>query len=285
LFHSVAETLHEFASDPQHGLEGQRGFTAGLHPWDQKLWYHVQLPGVIAGGARAFDGSAWRPARRHYLFSVQALSRVVRSKYLAGVERAFANGELVFPGRLAAWATPEKFPQGLSRCRHKDWVVDSQPPFTGPAKVLEYLSRYTHRVAISNQRLRAITNGPVTFAYRDRRAGNAQKPLPLPAHEFIRRFLLQVVPPGFCRIRQYGFLGNRVKQERRPQCRALLGQRTPTAAEGPSTAVALLRRFTGMDVTNCPRCPQGTMVVVERLPGPPRPGRRRVPTPAPTNSS
>jgi hypothetical protein len=285
LFHTAAETLHEFASDHAHGLEGQLGFTAVLHTWDQKLLYHVHLHCVIAGGALALDGNAWRPARRNYLFSVKALSRVFRGKYLAGVERAFTHGELVFPGRLAEWATPAKFPQWLSRCRHKDWVVYSQPPFAGPEKVLEYLSRYTHRVAISNQRIRGIANGQVTFEYRDRRDGNARKQLTVPAHEFIRRFLLHVVPPGFCRIRHYGFLGNRVKPERLPRCRTLLGQSTPAGVDGPNTAVALLRRFTGIDVTKCPRCQQGTMVVVERLPGPPRWRGRWGRAQGPTNSS
>jgi hypothetical protein len=190
-----------------------------------------------------------------------------------------------FPGRLAAWASADKFPQWLSRCRHHDWVVYSQPPFAGPEKVLEYLSCYTHRVAISNHRLRDIANGQVTFAYRDRRDGNAPKQLTLPAHEFIRRFLLHVVPPGFCRIRHYGFLGTRVKQERLQRCRTLLGQTTPAVAAGRRTAVALLLRFTGIDVTKCPRCQQGTMVVVERLPGPQRSRGRRGQAQGPTNSS
>src|SRR5262249_31212289 len=147
------------------------------HTWDQKLLYHVHLHGVIAGGALAFDGSCWRPARRHYLFSVKALSRAFRGKYLAGVQRAFAEGKLVLPGRLAEWATPDQFPQWLSRCAYKEWVVYSQPPFAGPEKVLEYLSRYTHRVAISNHRLRSLDEGQVTFDYRDRRDGNALKQL------------------------------------------------------------------------------------------------------------
>ncbi|HEV3263228.1 MAG TPA: IS91 family transposase [Gemmataceae bacterium] len=285
LFQSVADTLQEFASDPQHGLGGQLGFTAVLHTWDQKLLYHVHLHCVIAGGALAFDGSCWQPARRNYLFSVKALSRVFRGKYLAGVQRAFAEGKLIFPGRLAAWAAPDQFPQWLDRCAHKDWVVYSQPPFAGPEKVLEYLSRYTHRVAISNHRLRSLDDGQVTFDYRDRRDGNALKQLTVSADEFIRRFLLHVVPPGFCRMRHYGFLANRVKAERLARCRALLGQATPTVAETPATAVALLLQLTGIDVTKCPHCQEGTMVVVERLPGPRRSRGRRASGQRPANSS
>lgn len=275
LFHSVAETLQEFAHDPQHGLGGQLGFVAVLHTWDQKLLYHVHLHCVIAGGALAADGSRWLPARRNYLFSVKAMSRVFRGKYLAGLQRAFAKEELVFPGRLADWASPEKFQQRLSRCWQKDWVVYSQRPFAGPEKVLDYLSRYTHRVAISNHRLRSSDAGRVTFDYRDRRDGNQLKQLTVSADEFIRRFLMHVVPPGFCRIRHYGFLGNKVKAERLQRCRTLLGQSTPTVAEAPSAAVAWLLCWTGMDVTKCPQCKEGTMVVVERLPGPQRARRRR----------
>jgi hypothetical protein len=285
LFHSVAETLQEFASDPQQGLGGQLGFVAVLHTWDQKLLYHVHLHCVIAGGALAVDGSRWLPARRNYLFPVKALSRVFRGKYLAGLQGAFAKEELVFPGRLAEWASPEKFGQWLGRCWQKDWVVYSQRPFAGPEKVLDYLSRYTHRVAISNHRLRSIDAGRVTFDYRDRRDGNRVKQLSVSVEEFIRRFLMHVVPAGFCRIRHYGFLANRVKEERLQRCRTLLGQSTPSAAEPPSDAVALLLRLTGIDVTKCPQCRKGTMVVVERLPGPRRARRGDRPTQRQADSS
>jgi hypothetical protein len=285
LFSSVAATLQEFAGDPQHGLGGQLGFTAVLHTWDQKLLYHVHLHCVIAGGALAFDGSCWLPARRNYLFPVKVLSRVFRGKYLAGLQRAFAQEELVFPGRLADWAAPEDFQQRLSRLGQKDWVVYSQRPFAGPETVLDYLSRYTHRVAISNHRLRSLDEGRVTFDYRDRRDGNQVKQLTVSADEFIRRFLMHVVPPGFCRIRHYGFLGNRVKEERLQRCRTLLGQSTPTVAQTPRDTVALLLRLTGIDVTKCPQCQEGTMVVVEHLPGPRRARPRRGPPQRTADSS
>jgi hypothetical protein len=270
LFHCVAQTLQAFAADPQHGLGGQLGFTAVLHTWDQKLLYHVHLHCVIAGGALAPDGRCWLPARRNYLFPVKALSRVFRGKYLDGLQQAFANKQLVFPGRSAAWAAPEKFQELLARLGHKDWVVYSQPPWAGPEKVLDYLSRYTHRIAISNHRLRNLDDGHVTFDYRDRRDGNQVKQLTIPGAEFIRRFLLHVVPPGFCRIRHYGFLGSRVKEERLQRCRVLLGQNAEAVAKVAPDALALLLHLTGVDVTQCPQCKQGTMVVVERLPGPQR---------------
>lgn len=270
LFHSVAQTLQAFAADPQHGLGGQLGFTAVLHTWDQKLLYHVHLHCVIAGGALAVDGSRWLPARPNYLFPVKALSRVFRGKYLEALQQAFANKELVFPGRSAPLAAPEKFTEWLGALAQKDWVVYSQPPWAGPEKVLDYLSRYTHRIAISNHRLRNLDDGRVTFDYRDRRDGNQVKQLTLPAAEFIRRFLMHVVPAGFCRIRHYGFLASRVKEERLQRCRVLLGQNAEAVAKVAPNALVLLLHLTGVDVTQCPQCHEGTMVIVDRLPGPQR---------------
>jgi len=274
LFRKVAATLQSFAADPQYGLGGQAGFTAVLHTWDQKLLYHVHLHCVIAGGALAFDGSRWIAARRNYLFPVRKLSRDFRSRFLAGLRQAFDAGELVFPGRLAALKEAAPFAELLARLAAKDWVVYSQPPFGGPDKVLEYLSRYTHRVAISNRRLLDIADGKVTFSYRDRRDGNQVKELTIAAPEFLRRFLLHVTPPGLCRIRHYGFLSNRCKEQQLPRCRALLGQPPPTPAAAPLDTAALILRFTGIDVTRCPHCQQGTLVAVERIlvATPPRPG-------------
>jgi hypothetical protein len=268
LFRSVAATLHEFAADPQYGLGGQLGFTAVLHTWDQKLLYHVHLHCVIAGGALAFDGSRWLAARRNYLFAVTALSQVFREKYLAGVQSAWAAGQLLFPERLAPLTDAAAFAEFLRPLAAKAWVVYAQRPWAGPEKVLEYLSRYTHRVAISNHRLRRFKDGRVTFDYRDRRDGDRLKQLTLPAAEFIRRFLLHVVPQGFCRIRHYGFLGSRHKQERLARCRELLGQAATAVAELPRDSCALLLHLTGIDVTRCPHCGAGRMVRVERLPRP-----------------
>ena len=265
LFRSVAATLHAFAADPQYGLGGQAGFTAVLHTWDQKLLYHVHLHCVIAGGALAFDGTRWIPSRRNYLFPVRKLSSAFRKRFLKGVRQAFQRGELVFPGRLAELAAAAPFTEFLTRLAAKDWVVYSQPPFGGPDKVLEYLSRYTHRVAISNRRLLSIADGKVTFAYRDRRDGNQVKELTIAASEFLRRFLLHVTPPGLCRIRHYGFLSNRNKEQQLPRCRELLGQPPPASPSVPLDVVALLLRFTGIDVTRCPHCQQGTLVAVERI--------------------
>jgi predicted Zn-ribbon and HTH transcriptional regulator len=274
LFRSAAQTLQAFAGDPRYGLGGQLGFTAVLHTWDQKLLYHVHLHCVIAGGALAFDGSRWLAARPRYLFPVRALSRAFRGHFLQALHQAFANAELAFPGRLAALAEPVPFARFIELLAAKDWVVYSQPPFGGADKVLEYLSRYTHRVAISNRRLLDITDGKVTFEYRDRRDSNRLKALTVTAAEFLRRFLQHVTPPGLCRIRHYGFLSNRNKDQQLPRCRALLGQAPEVQAspEAPRDPVALVLRFMGFDVSRCPSCQQGTMIAVERLSPAPRSG-------------
>jgi hypothetical protein len=264
LFHSVAQTLQDFAADPQYGLGGKLGFTAVLHTWDQKLLYHVHLHCVIAGGALAWDESRWLPARHNYLFPVRELSQAFRQSYLHGVRQAFARQELHFPGRLVTLSDPATFAAFLEPVATKEWVVYSQPPFGRPATVLEYLSRYTHRVALSNSRLRAIEDGRVTFTYRDRRDHNRQKELTLSAAEFIRRFLLHVTPPGLCRMRHYGFLSNRGKEQQLPRCRALLGPAEPPEVAKPP---ALDRKLqpTDAEVPRCPQCGQGTMVRVQRL--------------------
>lgn len=283
LFHSAAQTLQAFAADPHYGLGGQLGFTAVLHTWDQKLLYHVHLHCVIVGGALAADGSRWLPAWHNYLFPVRELSRAFRQRYLEGVQQAFDRDQLLFPGRLAMRAAPAAFAAMLEPVAAKDWVVYSQPPFGGPAKVLEYLSRYTHRVAISNSRLRAVADGCVTFTYRDRRDHNRPKELTLPAEEFIRRFLLHMTPPGLCRMRHYGFLSNRAKEQQLPRCRILLGQIETSALALPPLMV-LLSRLTGPEATCCPECGQGNMVQVELLPKKPRPQAENT-APAAANSS
>jgi predicted RNA-binding Zn-ribbon protein involved in translation (DUF1610 family) len=284
LFHSAAATLQAFAADPQYGLGGQLGFTAVLHTWDQKLLYHVHLHCVIAGGALAWDGSAWLPARHNYLFPVRQLSRAFRQRYVDGLRRAFAQQQLRFPGRLAALATPASFAALLQPLAAKDWVVYSQPPFGGAAQVLEYLSRYTHRVAFSNRRLRAIADGCVTFSYRDRRDHNRPKELTVSATEFLRRFLLHVTPPGLCRLRHYGFLSNRLKEQQLPRCRTLLDQAEAAAVAVPAPAPALFQGQTGPDTLRCPQCGQGHLVRVKHLPKVPWP-QGEEPAPPTGNSS
>ncbi len=285
LFRSAAATLQAFAADPAYGLGGQLGFTAVLHTWDQKLLYHVHLHCVVAAGALAWDGSRWLPARRNYLFPVRELSRAFRARYLEGLRQAGARGELLFPGRLAALAPAAALAGWLEPVAEKDWVVYAQPPWGGPEKALEYLSRYTYRIALSNRRLRRLEGGRVTFDYRDRRDGNRVKQLTLPCDEFIRRFLLHVVPPSFVRLRQYGFLSNRAKEDRLERCRVLLA--VPPAAAVPAGGEPEAAARPGTDTARlaCPQCGTGRMLPVERLARLPRPlgGAPTAPTPGDTS--
>ncbi len=271
LFDSVAQTLQAFAADPAHGLGGQLGFTAVLHTWDQRLLQHIHLHCLIPGGALAYDRQRWLPARPHFLFPVRALGRLFRGKFLGLLQQAFRTKQLLFPGPPGAGPTADAFRQWLRALWRKQWIVYSKKPFGGPRKVLDYLGRYTHRIAISNHRLRRLQDGQVTLDYRDRRDGNRVKALTLAADEFIRRFLVHVVPARFCRIRHFGFLSNRLKNDALRRCRELLGpisekQAPPLLRSAPELLLAL----TGVDVTCCPRCRHRTLVIAERLPGPQR---------------
>ena len=266
LFHAVADTLKEFGLDPKH-LGGKLGFTATLHTWDQQLRYHVHLHCLIPGGALSPDGSRWLRARERFLFHVKALSRRFRRNFCDRLEESFAKGELRFGGKAARFQSPPAFRRLVARLRSIEWVVNSKRPFAGPHKVLDYLSRYTHRVAISNHRIRNVEDGRVTFTWRDRRDHNKVKLCTLGAHEFIRRFLLHTLPKGYHRIRHHGFLANRSKQTGLPRCRQLLGLGAEVPKPPKTSARELLVELAGIDPARCPRCNRGTMRVVKPLPG------------------
>ena len=258
LFKAVSETLLEFG---RTRLKGTVGIIAVLHTWDQTLKDHFHLHCLIPAGALSVDHSRWIGARPNFLFPVKALSRVFRGKFLDLLKQAFNQGKI----------PPAS--QELKELRKKNWVVYAKKPFGSPHTVLDYLGRYTHRVALSNDRILAIENGLVTLSYRDRKDGDRKKALPLDAHEFIRRFLLHVLPDGFMRIRHFGFLANRAKKHALPQCRKLLGL-NPALPEIPNrSAHDLLLELTGINLKRCPRCQKGTMIVVAELP--PRSGSPR----------
>lgn len=266
LFKAVAETLQEFAADPKHRLGGKIGFTAILHTWDQKLLDHIHLHCVIPAGVLSSDGSHWTHARKNFLFHVKALAEVFRGKFICFLRQAFADGKLIFPGKTAAFATQEGFSRLIVQLYQKNWVVYSKAPFAGPKKVLDYLGRYTHRVAISNYRILAVENGSVTFSYRDRRDGNKRKVMTLKAEEFIRRFLLHTLPASFMRIRHFGFLANRSKQRDLPRCRELLGLSAEIPEPTEKSNEELMYQLTGEKLTKCPCCKKGNMHVVAELP-------------------
>jgi hypothetical protein len=258
LFHSSAETLLEVARDPRH-LGAEIGFFSVLHSWNQRLQFHPHIHCVIAAGGLAPDHSRWISARRSFFLPIGVLSRVFRGKLVEGLRNAFHRGELQFHGELLPLAQPRVFAAWLRVLFRHDWVVYSKPPFGGPEHVLRYLGAYTHRVAISNSRLVALAERNVTFRWRDSAHGNKKRLMTLGVDEFLRRFLLHLLPPGFVRIRNFGFLANRNRATLLPLCRQLLGGsgRTATSTAEPSAEAP-------HSLWNCPVC-GGTMHVVERL--------------------
>jgi hypothetical protein len=232
-----------------------------VHTWNQQLQFHPHIHCVIAGGALAHDHSRWQAASGPELFGMQPLSEAYRDHFVAALRQARRRDELVLPRDLRK---PGRFEDLLERVAARQWVCFSRPYFDRPDKALDYISRYTHRVAISNQRLLAIEGGEVTFVYHDRRDGNRVKELTLPAEEFLGRYLQHVTPKGLKRMRHYGILCTRAKKQRLARCRELLEQAAPEKVELPTNRLALLLALAGVDLTRCPQCGQGTMAVVER---------------------
>ena len=257
LFRAAADTLLAFGRDPRH-LGGTIGITAILHTWGQTLAQHLHLHCLVTGGALAADGTRWIGGRSSFLFPVRALATVFRGKYLAGLRAAYDADALTFAGGTAALADRRAFTGFLGHLRAVRWVVYAKRPFGGPAQVLAYLGRYTHRVALSNDRLVDHAEGRVRFRWKDYADHDRVKVMTLEADEFLRRFLLHVVPRGFMRIRHFGLLANRTRRAAVGRCRALLGQPPPDAipVESPH---ALLRRLTGVDLAICPVCGEGHM--------------------------
>jgi hypothetical protein len=270
LFRAAADTLLTFGRDPRH-LGGTVGITAILHTWGQTLTQHLHLHCLVTGGALAPDQARWMAGRSSFLFPVRALSRGFRAKYLAGLQRAFDAGQLAFAGGTAALADRRAFIALLARLRAVDWVVYAKRPFAGPEQVLAYLGRYTHRVALANDRLVDHRDGCVRFHWKDYADHDREKVITLEAEEFLRRFLLHVVPRGFMRIRHFGLLANRTRRGTLARCRALLGQ-SPPADVPPESVAELLQRLTGADLSRCPVCGEGRMhitaLAVRVAPGP-----------------
>ena len=269
LFAATADTLGTIAADPKH-LGAQIGFFAVLHTWGQNLIHHPHLHCVVPGGGLSPDGERWIACRSGFFLPVRVLSRFFRRRFLQLLGQAFERGELEFFSALESLRDRKAFLRYLEPLREKEWIVYAKAPFAGPEQVLEYVGRYTHRVAISNNRLLDIENGHVTFRWRDYRDGDAQKTMTLAAGEFIHRFLLHVLPPGFHRIRYYGLLGNRHRQEKLEQCRRLLDMSLATPTEPDAAAPADYRdryeALTGQSLHHCPICRRGRMIPIEQLP-------------------
>jgi predicted Zn-ribbon and HTH transcriptional regulator len=270
LFRTTAETLKTIAADPKH-LGAEIGFFAVLHTWGQNLMHHPHLHVVIPGGGISPDGQRWVPCRPGFFLPVRVLSRLFRRLFLEALEKASASGKLKFFNALEPLRDPDTFRKLINSERIREWVVYAKRPFAGPEQVLDYVGRYTHRVAISNNRIVSIDDGRVQFQWKDYRDNNQQKTMELDAEEFIRRFLLHVLPSGFQRIRYYGFLGNRYRREKLALCRSLLGMPAPSETSPPPTPKDYRERYeelTGCSLTTCPKCKQGQMRVVEIFPKP-----------------
>jgi Putative transposase/Transposase zinc-binding domain len=268
LFQATAETLKTIAADPEH-LGAEIGFFAVLHTWGQNLQFHPHLHCVVPGGGLSPDGQRWISCRPNFFLSVRVLSGLFRRLFLEALQQALDSGHLQFFNALESLRERQPFVQLLERMRACQWVVYAKRPFAGPPQVLDYVGRYTHRVAISNHRLLDIENDQVRFQWKDYRHGGQVKTMTLAADEFIRRFLLHVLPDAFQRIRYYGLLGNRYRKQKLDQCRLLLAM-PARVVERASPAEKDYRdhyeELTGDSLHQCPQCKLGRMLVVEILP-------------------
>lgn len=265
LVRTAAETLVTIAADPKH-LGAEIGVTAVLHSWGQTLHHHPHVHGIVPGGGLSPDGTRWIACRPGFFLPVRVLSRLFRRLFLEQLQAAFNAGDLGFFGTLADLADARTFARHLAGLRRIDWVVYAKRPFGGPEQVLAYLGQYTHRVAISNGRLLALTDGQVSFRWRDYRHHNKAKVMTLAAHEFIRRFLLHALPDGFHRIRHYGFLANGHRAAKLALIRQLLAAPPPDAAPAPSADYReRYRQLTGSALDLCPCC-GGPMRTIGDLP-------------------
>jgi hypothetical protein len=251
LYRASAAAMLELARDPKH-LGADIGFLGVLHTWGQNLEHHPHVHYIVPAGGLALDGARWIDSSRRFFLPVKALSRVFRGKFAAGLQQLFHQNKLQFHGSLEHLASPDRFRRFTRQLFQQDWVVYAKPPFGGAEHVLNYLARYTHRVAISNHRLVAFENGRVSFRWRDYAHGGKKKVMTVSAHEFLRRFLLHVLPKGLVRIRHFGFFANRRRQTALARCRELLG------------ATACTDRTDAANQLRCPAC-SGTMLVIERF--------------------
>jgi hypothetical protein len=264
LFRTVAQTLQDIAGDPQH-LGAEIGGFAVLHTWGQQLHHHPHLHCVLPAGGLAPDGTQWIPCRPHFFLPVRVLSRRFRRLYLAGLEHLYGQGYLTLTGRCRELGEPAPWHQFLADVREKEWVVYAKEPLPEPQHVLKYLARYSQRVAMANHRLMALENGQVTFRYKDYQHGHRLRTLTLEAVEFLRRLMLHVPPHGFHRMRHFGFLANRVRQEKLAQCRTLLGHATPPCPREVAVDLTPPVVAVGEPGALCPVCQHGRMQLVHTV--------------------
>jgi hypothetical protein len=273
LFGTVNWVLQRFASDPQWKLRGQLGFIAVLHTWTQRLTLHYHLHCLVAGGAWDAGGGVWRGSHGRYLFGKDALAACFKARFIRRTESLRRRGKLRFEGEASPLAEPAAWDSLVRGLWQRRWIVYPKATAGSPEQTLDYLGRYTHRVAVSDHRILDVGGGNVTFAWRDRADGNALKKMTLTCAEFVGRFLLHVLPKGFQKVRAYGWLAPRAKAAALPAIRGSLGAEPPEPPPEGETAPERVLRLTGVDVTLCPVCKAGRLSCVGQLPrardGPP----------------
>ncbi|MBU4337804.1 MAG: IS91 family transposase [Actinobacteria bacterium] len=262
IFAAANQTLQRFAADPQWRLNGQLGCIGVLHTWSQTLIDHFHLHCLIPAGALSRDGQRWVRARKNYLFRLSSLAVCFRNRYLSRLQAMYDQNKLLVP---EGW-DQKQFKEVLAKTGSTKWLVYAKSPFAGPNQVLGYLARYTHRVAIANHRLQSLGNDQVSFSYKDRKNGNVSRSMTINAEEFIRRFLLHVLPRGFTKIRYFGFLAHTRKKFAIARIRRIIDplMEPPAKAIKESIQETMLR-VTGVDIAVCPVCGKGKMVVMARL--------------------
>jgi len=263
LFRAVNETIKTLCADPKH-LGAEVGFIAVLHTWSQTLMDHPHMHVILPGGGITKEDNSWKTFKGNFFIHVKVLSELFRGKFLYYLKKAYSSGDLEFMGDISELGNENNFKKLVNALYKKEWVVFSKESFQGPQGVIKYLGRYTHRIAISNYRIKNIDNGRVTFSYRDSKAENKIKLMELKVEEFIRRFMLHVLPEKYMRIRYYGILANKKRKNELREIRKILKCEVKQKEEIVETWQEKLYRLTGFDVTRCPFCKKGRMQIVEK---------------------
>jgi hypothetical protein len=266
LFKAASKTIEQLAKDKKY-LGAEVGMTAILHTWGQTLMDHPHLHCVVTGGGIARTGESWKKCRTGFFVPSKVMARLFRGKFLFYLKKSYKQEKIGFHGNIQSLATQTEFNKLLTNLYDKEWIVYAKQPFAGPKRVLEYLGKYTHRIAISNHRIIKFKEDRISFRWKDYSDNNTRKIMTLDASEFIRRFLLHVLPNGFMRIRHFGFLANRHRKKKIERCNQLIGERAKEV-EPKDKKISwqeLLYRLTGIDVFKCPRCLKGLMKPLARL--------------------
>lgn len=267
LFRCAWNAISKLGADPKR-LGGQMGMLAILHTWGQNLSQHNHIHCLVPSGALSLDGKCWIRGKSNYLFPVKALSRLFRGRYVSELGQAYEAKQLIFEGNSAQLKTAIAFEKFLAALMKQDWVVYAKEPFAGPEQVIKYIGNYTHRIAISNRRIIKIADGKVVFKWRDYAHGNKSKIMTLESDEFIRRFMLHVLPPGFMRIRHFGFLANTCRKNKITRIYSACEMAQPKKPEVEISTLELIQRITGIDITQCQKCCDGKLNIVRVIPRP-----------------